>query len=436
MAREVPRYCSLSCGGSVLGVRTSSGHVYMYGSLCDGKDTPTKVCGNMPAQVRSTRIFNSSLYFGLLDDEDEFYFAPHWLGGDVTHIPRENFGGSAILSMAFGADHALVLASDNTLFVCGHENSPAMGGGDKVHGGVFENVYNNNRPDYTKYELRKIRQHTPGEWGTICGIICAEGMCGFWTQREVWLWGVEASAFLALDEYEHYASTIPELDNKYSRRYHRWPNAHKPTKVKHLDLKGTCRGVSIGPTHAAVVDSEGTGALWGGNQYGQLATNDTTYRYRPCLVDRACMQKQGMQSIKTSKQHTTLLTTTGDVWVVGRLGTQDNFKPTLLPRSMFGGAAIREIDASMHHIAAVNDRGLVYTWGMKLSETEGVLKLPAECTGFQMPVPMQISCAWFGGELVGHWIRRLAFAMATHARLGAQSQARVLLPEILPMILR
>ena len=435
MAREVPRYCSLSCGGSALGVRTSSGCVYMYGSLCDGKDTPTQVCGNMPARVRCTRFFNSCLYFGLLDEEDEFYFAPHWLGGDVTHIPRENFGGSAILSIAFGAAHALLLASDNTLFVCGHKNSPAMGGGDKVHGGVFENVYNHNRPDYTKYELRKIRQDTLGEWGTICGIICAQGICGFWTQREVWLWGVEASALLALDEYAHYASTIHEIEKKYRGRYHRWPSAHKPTKVKHLDLKGTCRGVSIGLTHAAVVDSEGTGALWGGNQYGQLATNDTTYRYRPCLVDRACMQKQGMQSIKTSKAHTTFLTTTGDVWVVGRLGTQQNCKPTLLPRSVFGGAAIREIDASMHYIAAVNDRGLVYTWGMKLSETEGVLKLPAECTGFQMPVPMQISCAWFGGELVGHWIRRLAFAMATHARLGAWSQARVLLPEILPMIL-
>lgn len=273
------------------------------------------------------------------------------------------------------------------------------------------------------------------EWGTICGIVCAQGICGFWTQREVWLWGVEASAFLALDEYAHYASTMHQPDNKYSRRYLRWPSAYKPTKVKHLDLKGTCRGVSIGLTHAAAVDSKGTGAVWGANQYGQLATNDTTYRYRPCLVDRAFMQKEDMQSIKTSKEHTTFLTTTGNVWVVGRLGTQHNCTPTLLPRSMLGGAAIREIDASMQYIAAVNDRGLVYTWGMKLSETEGVLKLPAECTGLQMPVPMQISCAWFGGELVGHWIRRLAFAMATHARLGACSQARGLLPEILPMIL-
>jgi len=40
--------------GSALVVRTSSGRVYMCGSLRDGKDTPTKVSGNMPAHVWRT----------------------------------------------------------------------------------------------------------------------------------------------------------------------------------------------------------------------------------------------------------------------------------------------------------------------------------------------------------------------------------------------
>ena len=92
---------------------------------------------------------------------------------------------------------------------------------------------------------------------------------------------------------------------------------------------------------------------------------------------------------------------------------------------------------------------------MQLGNTDGVLQVPATATGsptyeprfYAMEpqrgvrvctaaaIPMQISSGWFDSELVGHWFRRLAFAMAAHARLGSKSPAAVLLPEMLRNIL-
>lgn len=132
--------------------------------------------------------------------------------------------------------------------------------------------------------------------------------------------------------------------------------------------------------------------------------------------------------------HTLVVTVAGSVWAWGkgnggRLGLNDEQNrttPMLVGPEHFAGASVATVAGGYDHSAAVTEGGALYTWG------QGEASYP----GSQVPgglghadladrlVPTPVSPRLLGGARVGrcHGLAEehaLAFAMGTHARLGA-----------------
>ena len=446
---------SLSCGGNALALLTISGRPVLYGTLCNFRVTPTVMCRDTHAHTRFARVFNSSCYWALLDQDGEFYFAAHWFNSDTMHVPRAIFGGSKVSCVAFGIEHVLLLTTDNNLFAGGFEKSCALGPGRQVHGGVFVDMLNHMRSQHSLRVLQKLDHDEITVAGRLLGVVCVQCMSGVWTQHGVWLWGVGAGAFLAQDKHAQYRRAVGRDGETRDSCLHGWPDVREPTRVAHLNILGALKHVAVGRGHAGVVDTTGSVYMWGHNDEGQCVTQNASGGFWPCQVHRTAFDGDDIDTIKVSDKHTTFLTATGQVWTAGRICGRKGGKLMRVPGAFFGDRPVREIDASRGYVAAINDGGAVFTWGMQLGNTDGVLQVPATATGsptyeprfYAMEpqrgvrvctaaaIPMQISSGWFDSELVGHWFRRLAFAMAAHARLGSKSPAAVLLPEMLRNIL-
>lgn len=432
---------SLSCGGNALAFLTTSGRPVLYGTLCNFRITPTVMCRGTHAHIRFTRLFNASCYWALLDEEGELYFAAHWFNGETMHVPRAIFGGSKVCGVAFGIEHVLLVTTDNNLFAGGYKKSCALGPGHQVDGGEFVDMLNHMKSQHMRRVLKKLEHREIAAAGRILGVVCAQCSSGFWTKDGVWLWGVEASALLAQDKHKQYARVVGRQIQASRTWLDGWPDVHEPTRVAHLHLQQACKHVALGRGHAGVVDSTGSVYMWGRNDQGQCVTQNASHRFWPCQVHRDAFDGDAIDTIKVSDEHTTFLTVTGHVWTAGRICGRHEGKLMRLPAVVFGNKLVREIDASRGYVAAINDSGAVFTWGMQLGNTDGVLQhavVPIGALGVcrQAAMPKQINSCWFGSELVGHWFRRLAFVMAAHERLGAESAAAVLHPEMLRYILQ
>ena len=432
----MPPHAPVSCGSNALAFLTSSGRVVLYGSMCDGKHTPTVLCGSTPTDVRFTCIFNSKIFFGLLDDDGEFYFSPHWTGGHTMHIPREIFGGSFVSALAFGDAHVLLSTCDNKLFAAGYASSAAISHGRDIEPGIFGEMLNNHRSKNNQYVVRQIELGPIEHIGRILGVACAASTSAFWTRDGVWLWGVDACIFL----------NTPAQANVY-----------KPTRVPHLHGPGCVKQVSMGPQHMGVVRTSAEAFAWGENDCGQLATGDRRPRRTPSKVCHPALEARGVEKIVASGKYTTFLTGTGEVWTAGCMCKDNEHMLAPFSEGCFRGQRVTEIDAYKHYGAAVTQDGVLYTWGKVIGDTQGVLESLAVGTSSavmlhgpcahtsrmdscetmtvepvcECSVPRAVCSSWFGYDQVGHWARALAFAMTAHARLGAKSPTRVLFYEIL-----
>jgi alpha-tubulin suppressor-like RCC1 family protein len=412
--------------------------------MCDGAHTPTVICASTPAHVRFTQIFNSTCFLGLLDDDGEFHFSPHWTGGHTMHIPREIFGGSFVSALAFGDAHVLVATRDNKLFAAGYASSAAISHGRDIEPGIFGEMLNNHRSTHCHYVVREIELQAIGYPGRILGVACAASKSCFWTGDGVWLWGVDVCIFL----------DTAALANVY-----------KPTRVSHLGGTGCVKQVSMGPKHMGVTRTSAEAFAWGENDCGQLATGDKRPRRTPTKVCHPDLKARGVEKIVAYGEHTTFLTGTGEVWTVGRLCKDSEHILAPLPVACFGGQRVVEIDAHKQYAAAVTRHGVLYTWGRAIGDSQGVMGPPALCNASvvmlhgacartgpvhssqkttgeylrESRVPRAVFSSWFGYEEVGHWgrwarARALAFAMTAHARLGSKSPARDWVSEILQHI--
>jgi hypothetical protein len=132
--------------------------------------------------------------------------------------------------------------------------------------------------------------------------------------------------------------------------------------------------------------------------------------------------------------HTLVVTQDGGLWACGsgydrQLGLNDEAARHAFERvgtEAFGGARVVTTAAGWQHSVAVTEDGTLWIWGLRNRDRLGPTKVPK--TG-----P--------GQTLVGRWHAiseemTLALAMSQHMRLGAQSEARMLSPEILDFILK
>ena len=113
--------------------------------------------------------------------------------------------------------------------------------------------------------------------------------------------------------------------------------------------------VSVGVYHTAAIKTDGTLWTWGGNDVGQLGTNDTTNRLTPVTTFAG---GTNWKQVSSGNNHCTAIKTDGTLWTWGRntygeLGTNDT-TTRLTPVTTFaGGTNWKSVSAGRNHAGAI-----------------------------------------------------------------------------------
>ena len=219
--------------------------------------------------------------------------------------------------------------------------------------------------------------------------------------------------------------------------------------------------LAAGAHHSMSVAEDGAVHTWGNGASGQLGHGDKLPRLTPTLVSRGAFGGEGRR--RDAGQvlmgacgafHSLAITRAGQLfsWGAGadsQLGHGDCeccVVPTLVDPRHFArasdkrGACVCSVAAGYMHSVCVTLDGRMYSWGAGNADEAGT----TEPTGLglgdletrRVPAalpPTVFSCG--GGNRIGRCRRlppasALAFAMATHARLGADSAAHLLVVEV------
>jgi alpha-tubulin suppressor-like RCC1 family protein len=115
----------------------------------------------------------------------------------------------------------------------------------------------------------------------------------------------------------------------------------------------------------SAIKTDGTLWTWGGNDYGQLGTNDGTYRYTPVTTFAGGTNwKQG----SSGGYHCAAIKTDGTLWTwgynaYGNLGTNDTTNRSTPVTTFAGGTNWKQVSSGADHCAAIKTDGTLWTWG-------------------------------------------------------------------------
>jgi alpha-tubulin suppressor-like RCC1 family protein len=133
-------------------------------------------------------------------------------------------------------------------------------------------------------------------------------------------------------------------------------------------LRDTCIAlVSCGGSHTAACTSDGALYTWGAGEQGQLGHGDLSNRQVPCRVEQ--LAGQSVTMIACGQTHSAAIVSPGTLFtwghgMHGRLGhghTDRLATPTTV--RLLCGTTVTSVACGQSHTAAVNDCGLVFTWG-------------------------------------------------------------------------
>ena len=186
--------------------------------------------------------------------------------------------------------------------------------------------------------------------------------------------------------------------------------------------------------------------VWGFGDYGQLGLGDRHSRLVPTrLGAEEVFGGSRVRMAACGNTHTLLVTEEGVVWAFGRgehgragLNDEDDrLVPTCVDPQSFGGAQVTTVAGGYYHSAAVTEGGALFTWGRgEADDTDDAGSKVPGGLGSKVPgglghadlrnrlVPTLVSPRLLGFSRVGLWHGlaeelAMAFAMGTHARLGA-----------------
>ena len=214
------------------------------------------------------------------------------------------------------------------------------------------------------------------------------------------------------------------------------------------------------PHHAC----RGCGRAWGNGEYGKLGLGDTTKRTSPASLGAGALG--GLKALQAAcgDDHTLAVTEEGGLWswgagTYGRLGLGDERHqclPVRVGSHHFSGQRISMVAAGDAHSVALTELGALYTWGMGRLEARHVSSLhdpddsdfeeasdeggedSDESEDARIPsglghadlqhklVPTHVDPQHVAHARLGRCrnlppAHALAFAMATHPRLGQDS---------------
>lgn len=323
-----------------------------------------------------------------------------------TRLGPELFGGSRVVLVACGGYHTMAVTGAGRVWTCGRNANGQLGHGDKTSRQAFTLV-------------------DPGQfvWGG-CSIVV--GACGdahsvvASADGDVFTWGLGACGRLGHSD---------EQDRLTPARLGRQQFGG-----------GKIVLVAAGFKHTVAVAEGGVLWVWGAGGRGQLGLGDTDGRLVPTRLgadevfggSRVCTPACGAL-------HTLVVTEDGVVWAFGkgengRLGLNDEVDrlvPARVDPQRFAGAQIATVAAGWEHSAALTEGGALFTWGRGEVASYARSQVPAGLGHADLCdrlVPTLVSPRLLGGVRVGrcHGLAdelALAFAMGTHARLGAGAAA-------------
>ncbi len=181
--------------------------------------------------------------------------------------------------------------------------------------------------------------------------------------------------------------------------------------------------VAVGTLHMAAITTDGHLYTWGSNSKGQLGQGDVGDQTRPA---RTSLGDKEVVMVACCHYHTMAVTRDGALWMCGQMRAGGGYCPDVrtefgqvLPH-LLGNVKVVSADAGTNCFYATTDDGALWAWG------EGSLGRIAHPDTFEQRWPAKVPGTGPGGWQVGRLQplpaeMALAFAMGSHARLGASS---------------
>ncbi len=285
------------------------------------------------------------------------------LSRDVpTEITHENLDGNSIKAIAAGSSYTVLLSSDGTVFTFGSGFHGQLGHGDS-----------GNRTVPTPIEADSLAGHAIVEIAAGAAHTLLRAIDG-----TTFSFGHAASGRLGQAEIQ---------------------NNRIPTKIDHEILSGkTITGISAGGAHSLILTSDGTVFTFGRGLEGQLGHGDMAARMVPTRIEDESLSEHTVIKAALGDNHTILLTSEGESFTFGagadgRLGsgeTENSLVPVLVEHQNLSGHTLSGAAAGASHTILLSEDATVFTFGSGISgrlghgDTENRL-VPTAIQFFRLP---------------------------------------------------
>jgi len=228
-------------------------------------------------------------------------------------------GMEDVIKVAAGANHAIAIKSDGSVWAWGRNNRGQLGDG----------TLNDSKIPVVVKDLWKVTDLAAGMYHSIA--LRADG--------SVWAWGRNSYGQLGND------STV---------------DSPVPVKVKGLSK---VVAIAAGAYHSLAVTSDGSVWAWGLNAFGQLGDGSTKNRSEPERVSNI----SNAFKVAAGLHHSVALRSDGSAWawgwnIDGSLGNGTN-KGSSTPVKVKGVSDLMDVAAGLHHTIALKKDGSVWAWG-------------------------------------------------------------------------
>jgi len=201
-----------------------------------------------------------------------------------------------------------------------------------------------------------------------------------------------------------------------------------PTQITDSAGRGRCVLVSTGIFHTVAVMNTGELLGWGSNKDGQIGLGHAIQVVTPTRIGGAdAFGGSRVITAAAGGHHTIAVNDQGVVWSFGcgyngQLGvdsTHTLHTPARIPRLYFGCNSIVSVSAGLQHSSAVTVEGTVYTWGKPqgLGHGDGWRRVTIP-TRVALPSCKRVGRCHY--KKLSH-LHALAFAMGTHNVLSIRS---------------
>ena len=250
-----------------------------------------------------------------------------------TRLVQDVFAGAAVLQVACGWNHTIVVSSEGLVFTCGSNEHGQLGHGDTEAACAFARIHP------ASFGGARIVVAAGGATHSV--VACSKGL--------VFTWGCGAAGRLGHgNETDRLAPAVLQSE-----------------------LLGPAARISAGGGHNVAVSKHGSLVVWGWGSYGQLGVGDTSNRLEPTRIDTDKIFGAKVLTAACGYIHTLAVTQNGALWawgygekgVLGLGMTKSRRLPMRVDPKHFGHSKIVDAGGGYAHSMALTETGTLFTWG-------------------------------------------------------------------------